>query len=333
MKRLYFIGIFLTIFNLVSSCSTKSSNQDLKTNEITQDEDKINKSKDSLSILYDSIGVQIFKIPEIRALDKNLKVSTQGKKGAVIINDDENFVDSTYFYIKVGEMSEYSYHTIYRFEIDRRSLDIYAIWGDEELYSLPDWSKINGVHKDYGSPKDSLEYIYYLTNHYKNIPDELLNKKEENTTSKNDNSTKDIKYSILPFDFEEYYKSCIYPSDEKECSIKYQTYSYNPNDSISKIIGKKYYPSKYIFLPSFESYSPIILCNTESDMESYDLIILYKKKMISYLQIGLMDGNNILDFNISNDYKISLYKRKSMNDLRRLFKTYIISSEGRLIEK
>ena len=65
------------------------------------------------------------------------------------------------------------------------------------------------------------------------------------------------------------------------------------------------------YLPKIKDYQPMILCNTDSDIESYDLVVLSGNKVISSLEIGLMDGESITQFNISKDYIISLYKRKN----------------------
>lgn len=140
----------------------------------------------------------------------------------------------------------------------------------------------------------------------------------------------DLKYktTVLPFDFEDFYASCIYPSDEKKCNEDYPKYEYNKNSELFKIIGNKLYFSEYVYLPQVNDFKPIILFDNTSDIESYYLIIIKNEKIISNLLIGKMDGESIQDFSISKDYKITLYKRKDSKDIRKKIRNYIISKEG-----
>ena len=45
-----------------------------------------------------------------------------------------------------------------------------------------------------------------------------------------------------------------------------------------------------------------------------------------------MDGNTIKQFQISKDYKISIYKMKNSNDLKKKWKSYTINKKGEIIE-
>lgn len=146
-------------------------------------------------------------------------------------------------------------------------------------------------------------------------------------------SNEKIEYSVLPIDFDEYYKSCVNPYDSIKCNNNYPKYFYKAEDAISNILSTNFHPSDYMYLPKIKNYQPIILCNTESDVESYDLVIVSKNKLISSLEIGLMDGESIKQFNISKDYVINLYKRKNTSEKNVFYKSYIIDDNGVIVEK
>lgn len=153
-------------------------------------------------------------------------------------------------------------------------------------------------------------------------------KKENKDVVSNEN----IRYSILPVDFDEYYKACVNPYDSIKCNKNYPKYFYKEEDSIAEIFGNNFHPIDYMYLPKLNDYQPIILCNTDSDIESYDLVILNDNKIISSLEIGIMDGESITQFNISKDYIISLFKRKNTNQKSVFYKSYIINNLGRIVE-
>jgi hypothetical protein len=154
-----------------------------------------------------------------------------------------------------------------------------------------------------------------------------IEKKEKKQTS---NAT--IKYSILPIDFDEYYSACVNPYDSIKCDKNYPRYSYSEDDDITKVFGKNYHPNNYMYLPKLNNYQPIILCNTDSDIESYDLIVVNDNKIISSLKIGLMDEGSITQFDITKDYIINLYKRKNTSQKNVKWKAYSINQNGKIIE-
>lgn len=141
-----------------------------------------------------------------------------------------------------------------------------------------------------------------------------------------------LKYSKLPIDFDEYYKVCVYPYDSLACSNNYPKYSFNENDQIAKVFGKKYNPNNYMYLPKLNNYQPMILCNTDTDIESYDLVVSNGSEIISSLEIGLMDGESIIQFVITKDYVINLYKRKNSTEKNVKWKSYNINLDGKILE-
>lgn len=141
-----------------------------------------------------------------------------------------------------------------------------------------------------------------------------------------------IRYSILPIDFDEYYKACVNPYDSIKCNKNYPKYFYKEEDPIAEIFGNNFHPSDYMYLPKLNNYQPILLCNTDSDIESYDLVILNNNKIISSLEIGIMDGESIMQFNISKDYVINLYKKKNATQKSIFFKSYNINDKGIIVE-
>ncbi|MET3019224.1 hypothetical protein [Flavobacterium hydatis] len=146
-------------------------------------------------------------------------------------------------------------------------------------------------------------------------------------------SNQNIKYSILPIDFDEYYRTCVNPYDSIKCNKNYPKYFYSEDDAIAKVFENKFHPSDYMYLPKFKDYQPIVLCNTDSDVESYDLVILNNNKIISSLEIGIMDGESIMQFNISKDYVINLYKKKNATQKNVLYKSYVINANGIIEEQ
>jgi hypothetical protein len=141
-----------------------------------------------------------------------------------------------------------------------------------------------------------------------------------------------IKYSILPIDFDEYYSACVNPYDSIKCNKNYPKYSYSEDDDIAKVLKKNYQPNNYMYLPKLNNYQPIILCNTDSDVESYDLVIINDSKIISSLKIGLMNEESITQFSITKDYIINLYKRKNTSQKNVKWKSYSINQDGMIIE-
>lgn len=150
---------------------------------------------------------------------------------------------------------------------------------------------------------------------------------------KNSVADQNIKYSILPVDFDEYYKACVNPYDSIKCNKNYPKYFFKEEDAIAKIFGNKFHPSDYMYLPKLRDCQPIVLFNTDSDIESYDLVVLKNNKIISSIEIGIMDGESIVQFNISRDYIISLYKKKNANEKKVFLKSYIITDNGIIKEE
>ncbi|MBL0737183.1 hypothetical protein JI750_09825 [Flavobacterium sp. GN10] len=156
-----------------------------------------------------------------------------------------------------------------------------------------------------------------------------IEKKEVKKSLSNDK----IRYSILPIEFDEYYKACVNPYDSIKCDNNYPKYFFKEDDAIAKVFSNNFHPSDYMYLPKIKDYQPMILCNTDSDIESYDLVILSDNKVISSLEIGLMDGESLTQFNISKDYVISLYKRKNTTEKKVFYKSYIIDNKGAIVDK
>ncbi|OXA91248.1 hypothetical protein [Flavobacterium hercynium] len=146
-------------------------------------------------------------------------------------------------------------------------------------------------------------------------------------------SNTNIKYSILPVNFDEYYQTCVHPYDSIKCNENYPKYVYNDGDPIAEIFQGKFHPSEYMYLPKVKDYQPVLLCNTDFDIESYDLVIIKNNKIISSLEIGVMDGESIMQFNISKDYLISVNTKKNGTQKSTLFKTYKINQDGVLVEE
>lgn len=142
---------------------------------------------------------------------------------------------------------------------------------------------------------------------------------------------KALRTCSLPFDFDEYYNMRYILSEEKKCDELYPAYLYDAQEPIAKIIGSRYNPTEYMCLPDWNNYQIVILCNTESDIETYDMLVISKGEILSSLEVGRMGEQGILDFDISKEYLITLYKRNSTDVLRKQYESYQIDSNGKIV--
>jgi len=141
-----------------------------------------------------------------------------------------------------------------------------------------------------------------------------------------------LKTGVLPFDFDEYYGACYnFPHTDK-CEENYPIYTLSQASRLSKIIKNTYAAAEYMYLPEIQNYQVVVLFNTETDIETYVLLVIDKDKIISSLEIGKMSETSIMDFNISKDYLITLYTRKSDKDKREKWKSFKIDSGGKIIK-
>ena len=141
-----------------------------------------------------------------------------------------------------------------------------------------------------------------------------------------------LRVCTLPFDFDKYYNMRYILSEEKKCDEIYPVYSYDAQEPIAKIIGGRYNPTEYMCLPDWNNYQIVILCNTESDIETYDMLVISKGEILSSLEIGRMGEQGILDFDISKEYLITLYKRNSTDVPRKQYESYQIDSNGKIVK-
>lgn len=141
-----------------------------------------------------------------------------------------------------------------------------------------------------------------------------------------------VRNSILPINFDEYYSACVNPYDSIKCDNNYPRYSYSEDDDLAKVFGENYHPNNYMYLPKLNNCQPIILCNTDSDIEFYELIVVNDNKIISSLKIGSMNERSITQFDITKDYIITLYKRKNTSEKSVKWKVYCINKNGKIIE-
>ena len=140
-----------------------------------------------------------------------------------------------------------------------------------------------------------------------------------------------IKTVELPFDFTEYYSSCIYPSDKK-CGSRYPSFEFK-NDNFLKTVEAAIgipEPSIYFVLPSATKEVAIYMVAYQgNDNDSYHLITMKNDKLISKLEIGAMDGATLKDFLIAKGNVVNLYTRRNADDKRKLNGVYKISSTGK----
>lgn len=177
------------------------------------------------------------------------------------------------------------------------------------------------------------EYIPSAQESFKEFAASLIkDKRIEIPSSKKQGSSSNAKYKItaLPFDHEHYYSTCYIKSDEKECANRYPQYSYPENKTILEEYGIKGTPASFFMLPKINNIQPFVLAYTDADVESYELIMATKNKVISSLQIAEFDGETVNDFIITRNFEIELYTRKNTTEKRILKKKYKIQPDGKL---
>jgi len=164
-------------------------------------------------------------------------------------------------------------------------------------------------------------YIYKKNADFKNAEVKTVNSK-----------TAVISTVELPFDFTDYYSSCIYPSD-KNCGSRYPSKEFK-NDAFLKVIETATgipEPSIYMTLPSpTNEIAVYIIAYQGNDNDSYHLITMKNDKVVAKLEIGSMDGTNLNDFLITKDNVIHLYTRKNANEKRKPSGIHKITSSGKI---
>lgn len=96
-------------------------------------------------------------------------------------------------------------------------------------------------------------------------------------------------YCNLPFSFDDYYEAMF---SDPTSAAKYPKHSFTNECAIYQLLRGKYQPSEYMYLPPVNQYQVIILCNTDTDIETYDLIVADKDRVLSSLQVGKMNGHH-----------------------------------------
>jgi len=213
------------------------------------------------------------------------------------------------------------------------TIELYVYDSGENSENTVGWIKLNTKNNllmDITSDPDKGTILQYDQKLYSEYLSECMDLKASIGKSKQTDRNEELKLCTLPFDFDEYYEACYNSSNTDKCEQNYPKYPFSEESSISKIVKDKYNPSEYMYLPKIQSYQVVILCNTETDVETYNLLVIGKNQIISSLEIGKMSETSIMDFNISEDYLITLYKRKSSEDNRTKWKSFKIDSNGKI---
>lgn len=287
-RSLFIISILLLFITL--SCQSKVQKIEPETN--------LESFSDSLqcSCTYDKAVDMLFMIPEVAALNEDIRSYTQGKRGASILNSDPNNENLDYYEMKVGDNNELRFQTYYRFIIEKTSCDIFVIWGDEQHYTLAEWNKINGIGKYYKNSEDSIKYTEYLNTHYRD-------------TSLGMNNLQELKKCIIPFDYAQYFNCCL-GERLSSCDIDYPNYEFSDNKF--SFYTEKYddLPTYYFILFSNEHFSCILFeIREEREPLKYRLATMKANEIISDLY--LVDSSKT--FVVSEDY-IRIYTKKIINE-------------------
>ncbi|QYS89558.1 hypothetical protein [Flavobacterium davisii] len=188
-----------------------------------------------------------------------------------------------------------------------------------ELY--PNDKKLQNITSDPENPTEvKFNNVFLNDAFFKNCEIEQSNN--------NQNSSK---LALLPFDYSDYYKKCIFEPEETYCKEHFQVEMLNTNKILTNILSTNKYklPSSYSYLTKIGEIQPTVLYFDESDdLSTIDLITIKDNKIISSLKISSNENNMLLDFIIQKDYSIELFKHKNLLEKRILFKKYKIDSNG-----
>ncbi|AMO19310.1 hypothetical protein [Flavobacterium columnare] len=189
------------------------------------------------------------------------------------------------------------------------------------LELFPQDKKLKNISSDPENPTE-VKFDYYLLN------DNFF---ETCKIEQKANNKISPEGAILPFDYSDYYKKCIFEPEDNYCQEHFQVEMLNSNETLLKILTTNKYklPSSYSYLTKINEIQPIILYFDESDdLSTIDLITIKENKIISSLKISSNENNMLLDFIIQKDYSIELFKHKNLLEKRILFKKYKIDSNG-----
>lgn len=149
-----------------------------------------------------------------------------------------------------------------------------------------------------------------------------LKKKEENHNLLLESG--ELKQIALPFSFYEYFKNDY--SEEK-----YQTYTPTKN-LIDFLISKDFEGEDYkcIIIPSSKDYLSIVVSISRGDSEYYVLVTSKENKILNFIEIGSIGGEDIIAFKILKD--LSIEKYRGNQEVGIPFEKYQINDKGSIVK-
>ncbi|WP_343691264.1 hypothetical protein [Chitinophaga sp.] len=233
-------------------------------------------------------------IPEVIRQAHYLDSLTHHQKGISFITDTTNIDGNAYYEIHVGFNSEFHRENYFTFYVNTQ--DCKDILVDEPVEG------------------SRLPLSVWQQRAQKVVPLE----------------TQPVK---LPFDFDEYYKACVYPEDKSKCAANYPSYPIENDASLKSIVEEAIDEdaTDYFILPDIEAIHPYIIAYTQTDVERYYLVTVVNYKIIAKLQIGQVDDERLLYFVIDKDHVVHLYSRKQKNEAGTPQQQYQVKPDGTIV--
>lgn len=235
---------------------------------------------------------EIIGLKEVELKAKFIDSLSNHKSGISFMSDSLDIDGISYYEIKAGYNSKLRFENYYTFYVEKGNCKNVKIFEpiEGEIISLLQWR-------------------------------ELKNKEENHNLILESGQLKQI---ALPFSFYEYFKS--------DYSVeKYQ--SFTPTKKlIDFLISKDFEGEDYkcFIIPSNKDYLNIVVSISRGDSEYYVLVTSKENRILNFIEIGSIGGDDIITFKISKD--LSIEKYKGNQEVGTPFEKYQINDKGLIMK-
>ncbi|MBS7231163.1 hypothetical protein KHA90_09005 [Flavobacterium psychroterrae] len=261
-------------------------------NSKTKKEDHEFVKVESGNCFLDEAENKIISLKEVELKAKFIDSLSNHKSGISLISDSLDIDGISYYEIKAGYNTKIRFENYYTFYIEKGNCENIKIFEPIEgvVISLLKWRKIQNDTKN---------------------PNLILENGQ-------------LKKIALPFSFYEYFKSEY--SEEK-----YHSYTATKN-LIDFLISKDYEGENYkcFIIPSKKDYLNIVVSISRGDSEYYVLVTSKESKILNFIEIGCIGGEDIITFKILKD--LSVEKFKGNQEVGVPFEKYQINDEGIIVK-